>query len=104
MPRKDFKKYFSSASPDAIDLLEKMLNLDPDYRPTASIAMEHPYLAQYHDPDDEPTSEPLDLDFEGDLSIDQWRRMIWTQISDFQTGKHHLTVDNHRMDTTGVSS
>jgi p38 MAP kinase len=32
MPRKDFKKYFSTASPDAIDLLEKMLNLDPDYR------------------------------------------------------------------------
>jgi p38 MAP kinase len=67
--------------------------------------MEHPYLAQYHDPDDEPTSEPLDLDFEGDLSIDQWRRMIWKQINDFQIAKHHMVVgvDNHRMDTTTTS-
>lgn len=31
-PRKDFKKLFPSASPDAIDLLERTLNLDPDYR------------------------------------------------------------------------
>lgn len=31
-PRKDFKKLFPSASSDAIDLLERTLNLDPDYR------------------------------------------------------------------------
>ncbi len=65
--------------------------------------MEHAYLAQYHDPDDEPTSAPLDLDFEGDLSIDQWKRMIWKQINDFQFRKHDMiNVDNHRMDTTPI--
>lgn len=32
MPRKDFKQYFSQASPEAVDLLEKTLSLDPDDR------------------------------------------------------------------------
>nr|CDP92934.1 BMA-PMK-1, isoform b [Brugia malayi] len=82
-PRKDFKRLFPSASPDAIDLLERTLNLDPDYRPTASEAMEHPYLKQYHDPSDEPVSPPLDIDSDGDLTIDQWKELIWNEIGDF---------------------
>ncbi|KAK5986938.1 hypothetical protein GCK32_010868, partial [Trichostrongylus colubriformis] len=84
MPRKDFKKLFATASPAAIDLLEKMLQLDPDYRPTAAEAMEHEYLAAYHDASDEPTSEVLELD-EGveTTNIDEWRRLIWNEIEDF---------------------
>lgn len=50
--------------------MEKTLNLDPDYRPTASEAMEHPYFHTYHDPDDEPVAAtPIDVDIEQDLSI-----------------------------------
>lgn len=37
----------------AVDLLEKMLNLDTDLRITAEKALAHPYLATYADPDDE---------------------------------------------------
>lgn len=82
-PRKDFKKLFPNASPAAIDLLEKTLNLDPDYRPTASKAMEHPYLSQYHDPSDEPVSAPLDIDFDGDFPIEKWKELIWNEIEEF---------------------
>ena len=32
MPRKDFRHFFSNASPEAVNMLENMLNLDPDYR------------------------------------------------------------------------
>jgi mitogen-activated protein kinase 7 len=46
--------------------------------------MEHPYLSQYHDAEDEPVCEtPLDLDFDGDLSIEQWKQLIWDEIDDF---------------------
>ncbi|VDM43373.1 unnamed protein product [Toxocara canis] len=82
-PRKDFKKLFPNASPAAIDLLEQTLNLDPDHRPTASEAMEHPYLSQYHDPSDEPVSPPLDIDFDGDFPIEQWKELIWKEIEEF---------------------
>lgn len=37
----------------AVDLLEKMLDLDTDKRLTAEQALAHPYLATYADPDDE---------------------------------------------------
>lgn len=45
------------ARPEAVDLLSKMLVFNPHKRLTASQCLEHPYLAEYHDPDDEPTSE-----------------------------------------------
>ena len=58
----------------AIDLLERMLDLDPDTRITAEGALSHPYLAQYADPTDEPTSEAYDQSFEErDFEIPIWR-------------------------------
>lgn len=79
--------------------------------------MEHPYLNQYHDPTDEPVSPPLDVDVEGfytmkllfnkiifgfflfvlfcfilgDLTIEQWKELIWKEIHEFQEErKQHL--------------
>ena len=61
----------------AVDLLEKMLDLDADTRITAVQALEHPYLRQYADPSDEPTADHYDQSFEDmDLDIPQWRSMI----------------------------
>ena len=43
----------------AIDLLEQMLKLDPDQRITSEEAIRHPYLAKYHDPEDEVSTLPF---------------------------------------------
>jgi serine/threonine protein kinase len=40
--------YFS-----ALDLLDKLLDFDPARRISVEEALGHPYLAQYHEPDDE---------------------------------------------------
>ena len=45
---------FPHANPLALDLLAKMLNFDPAKRVTCELALEHPYLAVWHDPTDEP--------------------------------------------------
>jgi len=37
----------------AIDLLSKMLTFDPTQRITAAEALEHPFLQDFHDIDDE---------------------------------------------------
>lgn len=57
---------FPHANPLALDLLAKMLNFDPAKRITCDQALDHPYLAVWHDPTDEPVcptvrdpSEPI---------------------------------------------
>ena len=73
----------------AIDLLEKMLELDSDKRMTAEQALSHPYLASYADPTDEPASQAYDQTFEDlDLTVDQWKgNKIFKSLS-----RHRKTI------------
>lgn len=65
----------------ALDLLERMLDLDADRRITAPDALAHPYLAQYHDESDEPGAEQFDDSFENaDNNVADWRRKTFTII------------------------
>ena len=57
--RQDFRVVFRGCCDEAIDLLEKMLELDAEQRITAEEALQHPYFEEYHDPDDEPTGKLL---------------------------------------------
>ncbi|XP_023230436.1 mitogen-activated protein kinase 14-like isoform X2 [Centruroides vittatus] len=83
--KKDFKEVFKGANADAIDLLEKMLELDADRRPTATEALAHAYLVQYADPNDEPVAEPYDQSFEDrDLSVAEWKQLVYEEVMTFR--------------------
>lgn len=74
MKKRDFKDVFRGANPVAIDLLEKMLELDSDKRITAEQALAHPYLEKYSDPSDEPSSGQYDQSFEDmELTTEKWK-------------------------------
>ncbi|XP_069783011.1 mitogen-activated protein kinase 7 isoform X2 [Narcine bancroftii] len=49
---------YPSAGPQALDLLGRLLRLDPRERPSAPQALRHPFLAKYHDAGDEPDCLP----------------------------------------------
>lgn len=58
----------------AVDLLEGMLLLDPERRLTAKQGLSHPYLAEYHDLESEPDSDPYDDSFESlELAVGEWK-------------------------------
>lgn len=83
--KKDFKVVFQGANPLAIDLLEKMLDLDADTRITATQALAHPYLRQYADPTDEPTASSYDQSYEDlDLTIPEWRRYVYDEVISYK--------------------
>lgn len=84
-PKKDFREVFLGANPNAINLMEQMLDLDADTRITATEALAHPYLSQYADPTDEPTAEPYDQSFEDmELTIPEWKVKVYEEVVNYK--------------------
>ncbi|XP_034446960.1 STKc_p38 domain-containing protein isoform X1 [Hippoglossus hippoglossus] len=82
--KKNFKDVFPSMDENAVDLLEGMLLLDPETRLTAKQGLPHPFLAEYHDPESEPDSEPYDDSFESlELAVCEWKSLIHMEIMTF---------------------
>lgn len=88
--RKDFSKLFPKASAEALDFLSKTLTFDPKKRLTVEECLEHPYLASYHDKDDEPTCESLEPSFfsfdmeKASITKEDLRKELWEQVQIFQ--------------------
>ena len=96
-PRADFKTVFQGANPLAIDLLEKLLVLDPEKRPTAVECLRHPYLETYHDSDDEPDCfEMYDEEIEKEeKNIDEWRLATWDEYQTFEPPMYDTDSDDY---------
>jgi len=81
-----FIHMFPHANPLALDMLEKLLAFNPTKRITVEEALKHPYLEPYHDPDDEPSADPIpesffDFDKHKDqLSKEQLKQLIYDEI------------------------
>jgi serine/threonine protein kinase len=58
-----WKAMFPKTNDLALDLLERLLAFNPVKRITVEDALKHPYLEPYHDPDDEPTADPIPEEF-----------------------------------------
>lgn len=85
MPKKSFQQLFPNANPDALDLLDKMLAFDPASRISVEQALEHPYLAIWHDASDEPDCPTtFNFDFEVVEEIHEMRRMILDEVMRFR--------------------
>jgi serine/threonine protein kinase len=70
---------FPGSSPECLDLLDKMLDLNPTRRITVEEALTHPFLESMHDPEDEPSFEgEIDFSFEEDqnLNLEKVKRLI----------------------------
>ncbi|KAI0954074.1 hypothetical protein AcV7_007412 [Taiwanofungus camphoratus] len=91
-----FSKLLPLADPQAIDLLAQMLTFDPAARITVSQALEHPWLASYHDVSDEPSS-PDKFDrwrsIEALETLDQFKEALWNEIQDYRREVRSVGAD-----------
>ncbi|KAK9476839.1 kinase-like domain-containing protein [Lipomyces japonicus] len=85
MPRVPLVKLFPTANPQALDLLDRLLAFDPAERITVQQALEHPYLAVWHDPADEPECPTtFDFSFEAVDDIPAMTEMIKHEVLEFR--------------------
>jgi serine/threonine protein kinase len=76
----DLKELVPGSPPLALDLIDKLLNLNPNERIEIEEALRHPFLEMLHDPEDEPVFEgTIDFGFESDpnLDLDSIMRLIF---------------------------
>lgn len=82
-----FRKILPSADPQALDLLAKMLAFDPSDRISVPEALEHPWLAAYHDETDEPEC-PEKFEkwrkIEELETLEDFRTALWNEIEDYR--------------------
>ncbi|CBN76016.1 conserved unknown protein [Ectocarpus siliculosus] len=81
---------FSSASAQALDLMSQCLQFNPDKGVRAADALKHPYVAEFHNPDDEPdyphgaiqiTIDKGVVDDNTKLSAADYREMLYKDIN-----------------------
>lgn len=80
-----FEHLYPEATPLALDMLRRLLSFDPEQRITCDEALEHPYLAVWHDPNDEPVcANKFDFSFEQVDDIDGMKKLILQEVISFR--------------------
>lgn len=85
MPTVPFKLLYPGANPEALDILERMLTLDPALRIDVDQALVHPYLKVWHDPAEEYVcKEKFDFLFETIDDFDSMRELLCREVQNFR--------------------
>lgn len=78
-----------------------MLAFDPNKRITVEQALSHPYLAELHCPDDEPTTQPVDafdFDFEiYELKSNDYRDLMYEEIMLYHSEEKRQEYEDNKL-------
>ncbi|XP_050812653.1 mitogen-activated protein kinase 7 [Gopherus flavomarginatus] len=87
-----WESLYQQADRSALALLAKMLRFDPRERIAVAEALKHPFVAKYHDPDDEPDCVPaFDFDFDKQvLTKERIKEAIVAEIRDFHARREGI--------------
>merc|ERR1740138_751953 len=74
---------FPTAGVEALDLLRICLNFNPGKRISASDALRHPYVVQFHNPDDEFNCDRvirIPIDDNTKLTVHDYRERLYNEV------------------------
>jgi len=74
---------FPNAEAEALNLLARLLQFNPKKRISSEEALKHPYVSQFHNPDDEPSCDhkiQITLDDDRKLSVSDYREELYKDI------------------------
>jgi len=87
---RNLRQFLPKATPEAVDLISKLLTLDPGLRISVQEALKHPYLKNLHDPAKEITCEPFDISFETEAAMNSKfgvRHMMYEELKYFSRNR-----------------
>lgn len=90
-PKIPWNQRYTNGSPHALDLLDRMLTMNPNDRIDVDSALAHPYFEIYYDPADEPVMEkPFGPEMEVDegLNLDGLKQLVFDEIQMFISKDH----------------
>jgi len=94
---------YPNASEDALDLLQKLLMFNPDKRITAEGALEHPYVAQFHNPDEEISCEKqiqMPINDNKKLSVAAYREELYASVCKIAVEKKEVRAKKGKKKST----
>lgn len=99
-PRTSLDSLLAGSPFDAVDLMKKLLVFNPEKRWTADEALRHPYVAPFHNPDDEPSlnySVTLSLSDDIQLQVADYRNKLYELINTKKSQVRRISKqDNHK--------
>jgi len=77
----DLESMFPNIDSDALDLLKKLLMFNPDKRITVEEALEHPYVSQFHNTEEEIScNKVIQIPMDRKLSVAYYRDELYTNV------------------------
>jgi len=80
---RSLQSLYPNASEDALDLLQKLLMFNPDKRISAEGALDHPYIGQFHNPEEEICCEKqihMPINDNKKLSVAAYREELYASV------------------------
>jgi len=104
---RSLQSLYPNASEEALDLLQKLLMFNPDKRITAEGSLEHPYVAQFHNPEEELVCEKqiqMPINDNKKLSVAAYREELYASVCKIAVEKKEVRAKKGKKKSTKKSA